>query len=167
MNLCTIVLVYLEFSLLFRYQTCSNNGLVAGFQSRYFESVLDREWQFYCCRYSKRCPYSCWWAWQPNAIPYGYWDWRGAWGSVLWSTFLVADKHQPSQTSFKYSSYPIEGNGQMNEKARVVFTLGGTLQVINSVFLYPSFDRKTNKQSNRAKTWLAPDQPAYFMVVHL
>ncbi|XP_077658485.1 dermatopontin isoform X1 [Urocitellus parryii] len=43
-----------------RYQTCSNNGLVAGFQSRYFESVLDREWQFYCCRYSKRCPYSCW-----------------------------------------------------------------------------------------------------------
>lgn len=42
------------------YQTCSNNGLVAGFQSRYFESVLDREWQFYCCRYSKRCPYSCW-----------------------------------------------------------------------------------------------------------
>uniref|UniRef100_G1QAH1 Dermatopontin n=1 Tax=Myotis lucifugus TaxID=59463 RepID=G1QAH1_MYOLU len=41
------------------YQTCSNNGLVAGFQSRYFESVLDREWQFYCCRYSKRCPYSC------------------------------------------------------------------------------------------------------------
>lgn len=46
--------------LLLRYQTCSNNGLVAGFQSRYFESVLDREWQFYCCRYSKRCPYSCW-----------------------------------------------------------------------------------------------------------
>ncbi|XP_056670587.1 dermatopontin [Monodelphis domestica] len=43
-----------------RYQTCSSNGLVAGFQSRYFESVLDREWQFYCCRYSKRCPYSCW-----------------------------------------------------------------------------------------------------------
>ncbi|KAK2488752.1 hypothetical protein MC885_021301 [Smutsia gigantea] len=42
------------------YQTCSNNGLVAGFQSRYFESVLDREWQFFCCRYSKRCPYSCW-----------------------------------------------------------------------------------------------------------
>ncbi|XP_036090580.1 dermatopontin [Rousettus aegyptiacus] len=42
------------------YQTCSSNGLVAGFQSRYFESVLDREWQFYCCRYSKRCPYSCW-----------------------------------------------------------------------------------------------------------
>ncbi|EDM09346.1 dermatopontin (predicted), isoform CRA_c [Rattus norvegicus] len=42
------------------YQKCSNNGLVAGFQSRYFESVLDREWQFYCCRYSKRCPYSCW-----------------------------------------------------------------------------------------------------------
>lgn len=47
-------------SLVFRYQTCSSNGLVAGFQSRYFESVLDREWQFYCCRYSKRCPYSCW-----------------------------------------------------------------------------------------------------------
>lgn len=44
-----------------RYQTCSNNGLVAGFQSQYFPSVLDREWQFYCCRYSRRCPYSCWW----------------------------------------------------------------------------------------------------------
>ncbi|OWK63925.1 Dermatopontin [Lonchura striata] len=42
------------------YQTCSNNGLVAGFQSQYFPSVLDREWQFYCCRYSRRCPYSCW-----------------------------------------------------------------------------------------------------------
>uniref|UniRef100_A0A8C0HD98 Dermatopontin n=1 Tax=Chelonoidis abingdonii TaxID=106734 RepID=A0A8C0HD98_CHEAB len=41
------------------YQTCSNNGLVAGFQSQYFPSVLDREWQFYCCRYSRRCPYSC------------------------------------------------------------------------------------------------------------
>lgn len=49
------------FVLFFRYQTCSNNGLVAGFQSQYFPSVLDREWQFYCCRYSRRCPYSCWW----------------------------------------------------------------------------------------------------------
>ncbi|CAH2220408.1 dermatopontin [Pelobates cultripes] len=42
------------------YQTCSNNGLVAGFQSQYFDAVLDREWQFYCCRYSRRCSYSCW-----------------------------------------------------------------------------------------------------------
>nr|XP_033799183.1 dermatopontin [Geotrypetes seraphini] len=42
------------------YQTCTNNGLVAGFQSQYFDSVLDREWQFYCCRYNRRCPYSCW-----------------------------------------------------------------------------------------------------------
>uniref|UniRef100_A0A7N5KMI8 Dermatopontin-like n=3 Tax=Tetrapoda TaxID=32523 RepID=A0A7N5KMI8_AILME len=42
------------------YQTCSNNGLVAGFQSQYFEAVLDREWQFYCCRYSRRCQYACW-----------------------------------------------------------------------------------------------------------
>ncbi|XP_063056311.1 dermatopontin [Engraulis encrasicolus] len=39
---------------------CTNNGLVAGVQSQYFSSVLDREWQFYCCRYAKRCPYSCW-----------------------------------------------------------------------------------------------------------
>ncbi|XP_062412121.1 dermatopontin [Sardina pilchardus] len=39
---------------------CSNNGLVAGVQSQYFSAVLDREWQFYCCRYSRRCPYSCW-----------------------------------------------------------------------------------------------------------
>lgn len=39
---------------------CTNNGLVAGVQSQYFESVLDREWQFYCCRYGRRCPYSCW-----------------------------------------------------------------------------------------------------------
>ncbi|KAK1796761.1 hypothetical protein P4O66_009775 [Electrophorus voltai] len=39
--------------------TCSNNGLVAGVQSQYFPAVLDREWQFYCCRYSRRCPYSC------------------------------------------------------------------------------------------------------------
>uniref|UniRef100_A0A3Q2YZ55 Dermatopontin n=1 Tax=Hippocampus comes TaxID=109280 RepID=A0A3Q2YZ55_HIPCM len=31
----------------------------AGVQSKYFESVLDREWQFYCCYYEKRCPYSC------------------------------------------------------------------------------------------------------------
>lgn len=52
--------IHVALSLLSRYQTCSNNGLVAGFQSRYFESVLDREWQFFCCRYSKRCPYSCW-----------------------------------------------------------------------------------------------------------
>ncbi|XP_064817095.1 dermatopontin-like [Oncorhynchus masou masou] len=28
--------------------------------SKYFEPVLDREWSFYCCRYSRRCPYSCW-----------------------------------------------------------------------------------------------------------
>ncbi|XP_041128332.1 dermatopontin-like [Polyodon spathula] len=41
------------------YQLCSNNGLVAGIQSQYFPAVLDREWQFYCCRYSRRCPYSC------------------------------------------------------------------------------------------------------------
>ncbi|XP_034529151.1 dermatopontin [Notolabrus celidotus] len=39
--------------------TCTRNGLVAGVQSKYFESVLDREWQFYCCFYKKRCPYSC------------------------------------------------------------------------------------------------------------
>ncbi|XP_051986465.1 dermatopontin [Xyrauchen texanus] len=39
---------------------CSNNGLVAGLQSQYFDAVLDREWQFYCCRYGRRCPYSCW-----------------------------------------------------------------------------------------------------------
>ncbi|XP_052455486.1 dermatopontin [Carassius gibelio] len=39
---------------------CTNNGLVAGVQSKYFEAVLDREWQFYCCRYARRCPYSCW-----------------------------------------------------------------------------------------------------------
>ncbi|XP_041066500.1 dermatopontin [Carcharodon carcharias] len=42
------------------YHTCSNNGIVAGIQSQYFEAVLDREWQFYCCSYSKRCPYGCW-----------------------------------------------------------------------------------------------------------
>ncbi|XP_005993462.1 dermatopontin [Latimeria chalumnae] len=42
------------------YQTCSDNGVVAGVQSQYFEAVLDREWQFYCCRYSRRCPYECW-----------------------------------------------------------------------------------------------------------
>lgn len=54
-------LCVLLFILIIRYQTCSNNGLVAGFQSQYFPSVLDREWQFYCCRYSRRCPYSCWW----------------------------------------------------------------------------------------------------------
>ncbi|KAG9277729.1 dermatopontin [Astyanax mexicanus] len=40
--------------------TCTSNGLVAGIQSQYFPAVLDREWQFYCCRYSRRCPYSCW-----------------------------------------------------------------------------------------------------------
>lgn len=39
---------------------CTSNGLVAGVQSKYFEAVLDREWQFYCCRYAQRCPYSCW-----------------------------------------------------------------------------------------------------------
>ncbi|ROL50376.1 Dermatopontin [Anabarilius grahami] len=39
---------------------CTNNGLVAGIQSQYFEAVLDREWQFYCCRYARKCPYSCW-----------------------------------------------------------------------------------------------------------
>ncbi|KAJ0032148.1 hypothetical protein NQD34_002229 [Periophthalmus magnuspinnatus] len=42
--------------------TCSRNGLVAGVQSKYFESVLDREWQFYCCYYTRRCPYSCMYA---------------------------------------------------------------------------------------------------------
>lgn len=57
----TFTLCVLSFPLIIRYQTCSNNGLVAGFQSQYFPSVLDREWQFYCCRYSRRCPYSCWW----------------------------------------------------------------------------------------------------------
>ncbi|KAG7467059.1 hypothetical protein MATL_G00149320 [Megalops atlanticus] len=46
--------------------TCTNNGLVAGVQSQYFSAVLDREWQFYCCRYSRRCPYSCW---KTNDIP--------------------------------------------------------------------------------------------------
>ncbi|KAM3618988.1 uncharacterized protein V6R79_001326 [Siganus canaliculatus] len=39
--------------------TCTRNGLVAGVQSKYFESTLDREWQFYCCYYKRRCPYSC------------------------------------------------------------------------------------------------------------
>ncbi|TKS74821.1 Dermatopontin 22 kDa extracellular matrix protein [Collichthys lucidus] len=39
--------------------TCTRNGVVAGVQSKYFESVLDREWQFYCCYYKRRCPYSC------------------------------------------------------------------------------------------------------------
>lgn len=29
---------------------------------------------------------------------------EGSLGGVLWSTFLVSDKHKPSQTSFKYSS---------------------------------------------------------------
>ncbi|KAK0141838.1 Dermatopontin [Merluccius polli] len=38
---------------------CTQNGIAAGIQSKYFESVLDREWQFYCCRYKRRCPYSC------------------------------------------------------------------------------------------------------------
>lgn len=42
-----------------RTSTCTRNGLVAGVQSKYFESVLDREWQFYCCYYKRRCPYSC------------------------------------------------------------------------------------------------------------
>lgn len=45
-----------------RTSTCSRNGLVAGVQSKYFESVLDREWQFYCCFYKRRCPYSCMYA---------------------------------------------------------------------------------------------------------
>lgn len=46
-------------SCLSRTSTCTRNGLVAGVQSKYFESVLDREWQFYCCYYKRRCPYSC------------------------------------------------------------------------------------------------------------
>uniref|UniRef100_A0A8C2IHH5 Dermatopontin n=2 Tax=Cyprininae TaxID=2743694 RepID=A0A8C2IHH5_CYPCA len=46
---------------------CTNNGLVAGVQSKYFEAVLDREWQFYCCRYARRCPYS--FTKQPLYIP--------------------------------------------------------------------------------------------------
>ncbi|KAG9348951.1 hypothetical protein JZ751_029268 [Albula glossodonta] len=49
--------------------TCTSNGLVAGVQSKYFGEVLDREWQFYCCRYSRRCPYSCW---KTTAIPEYY-----------------------------------------------------------------------------------------------
>ncbi|KPP63448.1 dermatopontin-like [Scleropages formosus] len=52
-----------------RSSKCSNNGLVAGIQSQYFTSVLDREWQFYCCRYSRRCPYSCW---KTNDVPEYY-----------------------------------------------------------------------------------------------
>ncbi|MBN3299647.1 DERM protein, partial [Amia calva] len=51
------------------YSTCSKNGLVAGVQSQYFSAVLDREWQFYCCRYSRRCPYSCW---MTNEVPTYY-----------------------------------------------------------------------------------------------
>ncbi|MBN3314484.1 DERM protein, partial [Atractosteus spatula] len=51
------------------YSTCSGNGLVAGIQSQYFGEVLDREWQFYCCRYSRRCPYSCW---MTNEVPSYY-----------------------------------------------------------------------------------------------
>ncbi|XP_048834054.1 dermatopontin-like isoform X2 [Brienomyrus brachyistius] len=42
------------------FSVCSKNAMVAGVQSQYFSSVLDREWQFYCCRYGRRCPYSCW-----------------------------------------------------------------------------------------------------------
>lgn len=42
-----------------RTSTCTRNGLVAGVQSKYFDTVLDREWQFYCCYYKRRCPYSC------------------------------------------------------------------------------------------------------------
>ncbi|XP_062905939.1 dermatopontin [Mobula hypostoma] len=42
------------------YHTCTNNGIVTGVQSRYYESVLDRDWQFLCCKYSRRCPYACW-----------------------------------------------------------------------------------------------------------
>ncbi|KAI3369054.1 hypothetical protein L3Q82_026023, partial [Scortum barcoo] len=49
--------------------TCTRNGLVAGVQSKYFESVLDREWQFYCCYYKRRCPYSCM---KTNDIPEYY-----------------------------------------------------------------------------------------------
>ncbi|XP_055500637.1 dermatopontin [Leucoraja erinacea] len=41
------------------YHTCTNNGIVAGIQSRYFESVQDRDWQFLCCKYNRRCPYQC------------------------------------------------------------------------------------------------------------
>lgn len=39
----------------------------------------------------------------------------------------------------------------MKEKVRVIFTQGGTLQVISPVLLRPFFDRKANKESNRAK----------------
>uniref|UniRef100_A0A8C4WZJ5 Dermatopontin n=1 Tax=Eptatretus burgeri TaxID=7764 RepID=A0A8C4WZJ5_EPTBU len=41
-------------------QRCSGNGIVAGVQSNYFEAVLDREWQFYCCKFRDTCPTSCW-----------------------------------------------------------------------------------------------------------
>ncbi|XP_069748468.1 dermatopontin [Narcine bancroftii] len=39
--------------------SCPRNGIISGVQSQYFESVLDREWQFLCCRYNRRCPYLC------------------------------------------------------------------------------------------------------------
>ncbi|CAN0399474.1 dermatopontin-like [Lampetra fluviatilis] len=42
------------------YQLCSDGAVVAGVQSNYFEAVLDREWQFYCCRFLKQCPYGSW-----------------------------------------------------------------------------------------------------------
>ncbi|XP_056460483.1 dermatopontin [Gadus chalcogrammus] len=49
--------------------TCTQNGIAAGIQSKYFEAVLDREWQFYCCRYKRRCPYSCM---KTNDVPARY-----------------------------------------------------------------------------------------------
>uniref|UniRef100_V9KD74 Dermatopontin n=1 Tax=Callorhinchus milii TaxID=7868 RepID=V9KD74_CALMI len=51
------------------YHTCSDNGIVVGIQSQYFEAVLDREWRFYCCKYGRRCPYSCW---MTNEVPEHY-----------------------------------------------------------------------------------------------
>ncbi|XP_043556824.1 dermatopontin isoform X2 [Chiloscyllium plagiosum] len=59
-HLSTATVLTPQFGSIHWYHTCSNNGIVAGIQSRYFEAVLDREWQFYCCRYSRRCPYGCW-----------------------------------------------------------------------------------------------------------
>jgi len=47
---------------------CTQNGIAAGIQSKYFEAVLDREWQFYCCRYKRRCPYSCMYAKLPRPL---------------------------------------------------------------------------------------------------
>nr|XP_023691827.1 dermatopontin-like [Paramormyrops kingsleyae] len=51
------------------FSVCSKNGMVAGVQSQYFSSVMDREWQFYCCRYGHRCPYSCW---RTTDVPWYY-----------------------------------------------------------------------------------------------